>query len=155
VQQLSDKVWRHNPNALILVYPHYFSGARVPGINVTASRQPFDPRWGLIFAPHSAHFDSALMAKAKTTAFWSDAPALHTPREVAAAARTGQQHSVTGFIPSLEALSFIAREPESGEPWIWGNRIHPYGFDPEREGKVPYKTLPVRVQRFAYRMFSR
>jgi hypothetical protein len=154
VRELSDKVWRHNPNALILVYPHYFTGAKVPGLNATAAKQPFDPRWGLIFAPHSAHFDPALMSKAKTAVYWSDATALHTPHEVAAAARTARQHKVSGFIPSLEAFSFIPHAPESGEPWIYGKRIHPFGFDPQGEGKMPYSTLPLRVQRFAYRTFS-
>jgi hypothetical protein len=154
VRELSDKVWRHNPNAMILVFPHYFTGAAVPGFNVRAAREPYDPRWTLIFTPHSAHFDSALMAKAKTTVYWSDATALHTPREVAAAARTAREHHVNGFIPSLEAFSFVAKAPESGEPWIAGKRLRPFGFEPQREGKMPYNTLPVRVQRFAYRTFS-
>jgi len=79
VRELSNKLWQKKPNATILVFPHYFTGAKVPGFNVTAAKQPFDSRWGLIFAPHSAHFDAALMAKAKTTVFWSDATALRPP----------------------------------------------------------------------------
>jgi hypothetical protein len=95
-----------------------------------------------------------LIAKAKTTISWSDATALHTPREVASAARTARQNGATGFMPSLEAFSYVATVPEAGEPWVIGKRHHPYGFDPLGEGKMPYNTLPVRVQRFAYRTFS-
>jgi putative glycosyl hydrolase-like family 6 (GHL6) protein len=154
VRELSGKLWKRKPEATILVFPHYFTGAKVPGIDATAAKQPFDSRWGLIFAPHSAHFDDTLIHKAKTSVFWSDATALHTPREVAAAAQTARQHGVVGFIPSLEAFSYIPDRPEAGEPWVVGKRHLPFGFDPTAEGKMPYNMLPVRVQRFAYRAFS-
>ncbi len=154
VRAISNEVWQKKPDATILVFPHYFTGAKVPGLDATAARQPFDPHWGLAFSPHSAHFDSELIAKAKTTVFWSDATALHTPREVAAAAREAHKHGVTGFIPSLEAFSYVATAPEAGEPSVVGKRHHPYGFDPLTDGKMPYNTLPIRVQRFAYRTFS-
>jgi hypothetical protein len=154
VRELSDKLWRRKPEATILVFPHYFTGEKVPGIDAIAAKQPFDPRWGLIFTPHSSHFDAELMPKAKTTVFWSDATALHTPREVAAAARTARQHGVTGFIPSLEAFSYIPDRPEAGEPWVGGKRHQPFGFDPINEGKMPFNMLPIRVQRFAYRTYS-
>jgi hypothetical protein len=94
------------------------------------------------------------MSKAKTTVFWSDATALHTPREVAAAALTARQHGVAGFIPSLEAFSYTPDRPEAREPWVVGKRHKPFGFDASADGKMPYNTLPVRVQRFAYRTFS-
>jgi hypothetical protein len=90
VRWLSDEVWKRNPNALILVYPHYFTGKKVPGLDATGARQAFDPRWGLFFTPHSAHFDSELIQKARTSVFWSDAPALGTPPRVAEAARTAR-----------------------------------------------------------------
>ena len=154
VCELSDKLWQRKPDATILVFPHYFTGAKVPGLDATAAKQPFDPRWGLIFTPHSSHFDADLMSKAKTTVFWSDATALHTPREVAAVAQTARQHGVTGFVPSLEAYSYIPDRPEAGEPWVVAKRHHPFGFDPTMEGKMPFNTLPVRVQRFAFRTFS-
>lgn len=154
VRELSDKLWQCKPDATILVFPHYFTGAKVPGLHATAAKQPFDSRWGLIFAPHSSHFDDSLIAKAKTTVFWSDATALHTPREVAAAAQTARQHGVTGFVPSLEAFSYVPDRPEASEPWVVGKRHRPFGFDPITEGKMPYNTLPVRVQRFAYRTYS-
>jgi hypothetical protein len=154
VRALSNKLWQKKPDATILVFPHYFTGAKVPGFNVTAAKVPFDPHWGLIFAPHSAHFDAALMAKAKTTVFWSDATALYTPREVADAARTARKNGVTGFVPSMEAFSYVPDRPEAGEPWVVNKRHRPLGFDSLAEGKMPYNKLPVRVQRFAYRTFS-
>jgi hypothetical protein len=154
VRELSEKLWKQKPDATILVFPHYFTGAKVPGLNITAAKQPFDPRWGVIFAPHSASFDADLIAKAKTSVSWSDTTALHTPPDVAAAARTARQNGVSGFIPSLEAFSYCAARPEVGAPWIAGKRHHPFGFDPLGEGKMPYNALPVRVQRFGFRTFS-
>jgi hypothetical protein len=154
VRELSDKLWQRKPDATILVFPHYFTGAKVPGLDATAAKQPFDPRWGLIFTPHSSHFDPDLMSKAKTTVFWSDATALHTPREVAAAAQIARQHGVTGFVPSLEAFSYIPDRPEAGEPWGVAKRHKPFGFDAAADGKMPYNRLPVSVQRFAYRTYS-
>jgi hypothetical protein len=155
VRKLSEKLWQQKPNAMIVVFPHYFSGVRVPGLDATAANEPFDPRWSLVFTPHSSHFDADLMKKAKHTIYWSDATALRTSREVAESARTARQHNATGFIPSLEAFSYIPTAPEAGEPWVVGKRHKPFGFDSTREGKMPYDTLPVRVQRFAYRTFSR
>jgi hypothetical protein len=154
VRELSDEVWQRKPDATILVFPHYFTGAKVPGLDATAARQPFDPRWGLIFSPHSAHFDAALMAKTKTNVYWSDATALHTPREVADAARTARRNGCNGFVPSLEAFSYVATATEAGEQWTVGKRHAPFGFDALGEGKMPYNSLPVQVQRFAYRSYS-
>ena len=155
VRAISDEVWKQKPDATILVFPHYFTGAKVPGdLNATAAKQPFDPRWSVVFAPHSAHFDASLIKQAKSTVFWSDATALGTPQGVASAARTARQNGVTGFIPSLEAFSYVATAPEAGEPWVVGKRHQPFGFDATSEGKMPYNALPVRVQRFAYKTFS-
>jgi hypothetical protein len=154
VRALSDEVWQARPRATILVFPHYFTGSKVPGLDATATQQAFDPRWGLTFSPHSSHFDAPLMAKSKTTVYWSDATALGTPQGVMDAARTALQNGVTGFIPSLEAFSYVATASEAGESWVVGKRHRPYGFDAANEGRMPYDTLPVRVQRFAFKTFS-
>lgn len=154
VRAISNEVWQQKPDATILVFPHYFTGAKVPGLDATAARQLFDPHWGLTFAPHSASFDHDLMKRAKLSVSWSDATALHTPREVAVAARKARENGATGFIPSLEAFSYVPTVPEAGEPWVVGKRHAPYGFDATAEGKMPFNLLPVRVQRFAYRRFS-
>ena len=94
------------------------------------------------------------MAKAKTTTYWSDATALGTPKSVAEAARTARRNGAMGFIPSLEAFSYVATAPEAGEPSVVGKRHQPFGFDAEGEGRMPYNTLPVRVQRFAFKTYS-
>jgi len=55
VESLSAELWKARPDATIVVYPHYFSGAKVPGMDADAARRAFDPRWALFFTPHSAH----------------------------------------------------------------------------------------------------
>ncbi len=154
VRWLSDEVWKRKPEALIEVYPHYFTGKKVPGFAVNAAQQQFDPRWILSFAPHSAHFEPELMKKAQANWFWSDTPALGTPARVREAARTGRDHGANGFIPSLEAFSYVTQHTEGGEAWLVGKRMKPFGLDALAEGKMPYDALLVRVQRFAVREFS-
>lgn len=154
VRWLSDEVWKRNTNALVLVYPHYFTGKKVPGIDAIAAKQLFDARWGLSFSPHSAHFDADLIAKARTSVYWSDAPVLGTPQGVATAARAARAHGVNGFVPSMEAFSYVAQGPDGGEPWLIGKRMKPFGLDALSEGKMPYRFLIPRVQRFAVSQFS-
>jgi hypothetical protein len=154
VRWLSDEVWKRNTNALILVYPHYFTGKKVPGLDAVAAKQPFDARWGLSFSPHSSHFDSNLISRAKTSVYWTDAPVLGTPQGVAKAARAARAHGVNGFIPSLEAFSYIAQGPDGGEPWVVGKRMKPFGLNALGEGKMPYRFLIPSIQRFAVREFS-
>jgi hypothetical protein len=155
VRWLSDELWTRKKDALILVYPHYFTGGNVPGFDVKAAKQEFDPRWGLSFAPHSSHFAPELMAKARANFCWSDSPVLGTPRGIASAARTGREHGANGFVPSLEAFSYIAQHTEVGESWLLGKRMKPFGLDALGEGKMPYRNLLVRVQRLAFREFSK
>lgn len=155
VRWLSDEVWKRNTNALILVYPHYFTGKKVPGIDAVAAKQPFDSRWGLAFSPHSAHFDADLISKARTSIYWTDAPVLGTPQGIANAARAAHARGVQGFVPSMEAFSYVAQGPDGGEPWLIGRRMKPFGLDALAEGKMPYRFLIPRVQRFAVGEFSR
>jgi hypothetical protein len=55
VRQISELIWAKKRDATIVVYPHYFSGAEVPGLGVRATRLPLDPRWTLMFtAPQRA-----------------------------------------------------------------------------------------------------
>ncbi|HZJ17150.1 MAG TPA: hypothetical protein VFD27_19005 [Chthoniobacteraceae bacterium] len=154
VHALSDEVWKRNPEALVLVYPHYFTGAKVPGLDATAARQPFDNRWGLFFTPHSAHFDDALIRQARTSVYSSDATALGTPSSVRESARAAREHGVSGFVPSLEAFSYVAQGADGGEPWLIGKRQLPFGLDPLGEGRMPYRALLPRIQRFAFQTFS-
>ncbi|RYD36685.1 MAG: hypothetical protein EOP86_05350 [Verrucomicrobiaceae bacterium] len=156
-QEISREMWKAKPEALILVYPHYFTGRSVPGLaaSATAVRQPFDPRWGLVFTPHSAHFDADLIRQASHTLYSGPEAVLGTPAGVAAGARAARDHGVKGYLPSLEAFSYQVTKSEGGEPYFIGRRRLPLGQDPEKEGRNPWNSLPCRVQRLAVRAFSR
>ena len=67
VRDISNEVWTRKPGATVVVYPHYFSGAklRLGDHEATAAKQPFDPRWTLFFTPHSARVEPALIAQAR------------------------------------------------------------------------------------------
>ncbi len=86
VKRISEEAWARKPGATIVVYPHYFSGAEVPGFGVKAAKQPFDSRWTLFFTPHSAHLDPALIRQAKSSLWWDDSPALRRPQDIKAGA---------------------------------------------------------------------
>ena len=154
VKWISDQVWKQKPEALILVYPHYFNGQKIPGMDAVAARQAFDARWGLAFSPHSSHFDPGLMAKASESVYWSDAPILGTPGRIADAAKTARQNGATGFVPSLEAFSYVPRHVEGGEPTLVGKRRQAFAMNTEKEGRMPYRSLLARIQRYAFREFS-
>ncbi len=155
VKRISDEVWAKKPDATIVVYPHYFSGAEVPGLGVRAARQPFDPRWTLFFTPHSAHLDPALIKRARSSLWWDDSPALRRPQDIKAGALRARSAGVTGYVPSLEAFSFVATVAEEGQEWLKGRRQVPLGFGWLKAGEPPYFELPMRVNRIAYREFSR
>jgi hypothetical protein len=155
VRRISDEVWARRPRATIVVFPHYFSGAEVPGFGVRAARLPFDPRWSLVFTPHSSHPEPALIRQARSSLWWDDSPALRRPQEVRAGARRAREIGATGYVPSLEAFTFVAAEAEEGQAWLRGRRQVPLGFGWLESGEPPYDELPMRVQRVAYREFVR
>jgi hypothetical protein len=155
VRAISEELWAKKPGVTVVVYPHYFSGADVPGFGVKAARQPFDPRWTLFFTPHSAHLDPALIRQAKHSLWWDDAPALRRPQEIQQGARRARAAGVTGYVPSLEAYSFVATAAEEGQAWLKGRRQVPFGFGWLPPADPPYDELTVRVQRIAYHAFSR
>src|ERR1051325_2451735 len=154
VKWISEEVWKRKPNATILVYPHYFAGGKIPGMDAVAGRQEFDSRWGLAFSPHSSHFKPELSAKPHERIGWSDAPILGTPRGVMEAARAARKNGVSGFVPSMEAFSYVTQHTEGGEPGEVGKRRKAFGMDTLGEGRMPYRALLARVQRFAFREFS-
>jgi hypothetical protein len=155
IAALSADVWRARKDATIVVYPHYFSGSKVPGMDADAARRPFDPRWTLFFTPHSAHLDAALIARARSTLWSDDAPALHDPPTIRARARQAQAGRVTGYVPSLEAFSYVPTHAEEGRADLVGQRQIPFGFGWLEPGAMPYDELPIRVNRIAYREFSK
>jgi hypothetical protein len=155
VKAISDEVWAKRPAAAVVVYPHYFTGAAVPGLNVTAARQPFDRRWTVFFTPHSAHPDAYLI-KAAAGAWWSpDAPARRGPAEIRDGVRQALKVGCTGYVPSLEAFSYVATEPEEGQAYLVGKRQSPFGLEWLKPGEPPWDELPVRVNRVAYREYTR
>ena len=154
VKRISQELWAKKPDATIVVYPHYFSGALVPGFGVRAAKQPFDPRWTLFFTPHSAHLDPVLIKQAKSSLWSDDSPALRRPEDIQQAAKRARNSGVTGYIPSLEAFSFIATVAEEGQEWLKGRRQVPLGMGWLEPGGPPFGELPILVNRVAYREFS-
>lgn len=155
VKQISDEVWARKPEATVVVFPHYFSGSEVPGFGVKAAKLPFDPRWTLVFSPHSARPEPELIKKAKGSLWWDDSPALRGPQQIQGGAKHAKEIGATGYIPSLEAFTFVATEAEEGQGWLKGRRQIPLGFGWLEPGDLPYGELPIRVNRIAYREFVR
>lgn len=155
VRTISEELWAKKPEATVIVYPHYFSGAEVPGFGVKAARLPFDPRWTPFFTPHSAHIDPSLIKQARSSLWWDDSPALRRPQDIQAGARRAREAGVTGYVPSLESFTFVATEAEEGQAWLKGRRQAPLGMGWLKAGDPPYDELPMKVNRIAYREFSR
>lgn len=154
VKIISEECWTKNPEVQIYLYPHYFSGAKVPGFGVDAAKLPFDPRWGLFFTPHSALPDAELIKRAHRSIFWDDSPALRQPQDIKAAASRAREIGVTGYVPSLETFSFISTHGEENSPWTKNRRQIPLGMGWLAHGQSPYRELPLMLQRMAYREFS-
>jgi len=155
VRQISDELWARKPDATIVVYPHYFSGADAPGLGARGAELPFDPRWTLMFTPHSAPPEPSLSKRAKGSLWFDEAPARHGPAAIRAGAQTARELGATGYVPSLEAFTFVATAAEEGQEWLKGKRQKPLGFGWLPPGDPPYDELPIRVNRVAYREFSR
>ena len=149
VREISDEVWRAKSDATILVYPHYFSQRKVPGFDVTGSKQKFDPRWSLSFTPHSAHIDDELAKQAKSCLYWNDGLTIGTPTKIRDGARTARQRGMTGYITSFEPFSCIDGPPGSNKP-----RQKPFHFEWLRDGEMPLNELLLRVNRIAYREYT-
>jgi len=155
VRHISDELWARKPDATIVVYPHYFSGADAPGLGAKGAKLPFDPRWTLMFTPHSAPPEPSLIARARGSLWFDDAPARRGPAEIRAGAQRARDLGATGYIPSLEAFTYIAPVAEEGQEWLKGDRQKPLGFGWLPPGDPPYDELLIRVNRVAYREFSR
>jgi hypothetical protein len=155
VKEITEAVRKNNPDAIVTVYPHYFTGAKVPGLQATAARLPFDRRWTLFYTPHSAHPEARLTKEARG-AIWSDAAvARGTPAAIRDGARRARDEGCTGYLPSFEVFTYVPTEPEEGQPDIVGKRQVPFGFGWLKEGQIPYNELPARVNRVAFREYTR
>jgi hypothetical protein len=122
----------------------------VPGFDVTGSKQKFDPRWSLSFTPHSAHIDDDLVKQARSSLYWNDALTIGTPARISDGARTAKQRGVSGYITSCEPFSCIDGPPGSNKP-----RQKPFHFEWLRDGEMPLNELLIRVNRIAYREYTR
>lgn len=150
VRTISDDVWKAKPDATVLVYPHYFSGKAVPEFGVTGSKQRFDPRWSLSFTPHSAHIDDALAKQARSSLYWNDGLTIGTPAKIRDGARIARERGMSGYITSCEPFSCIDGPPGSNKP-----RQKPFHFEWLRDGEMPLNELLVRVNRVAYREYTK
>jgi hypothetical protein len=156
VRTISDEAWARNPAATIVVYPHYFSGAklRFAFTEAVATRQLFDPRWTLFFTPHSAAIEPDLIARARGSWWWNEAPSRFDIAGIRAGARRAREAHCTGFMPTLECYTYVQTHEEFGEPWLKGRRQVPFGFGWLPEGTSPYREMPVRAARIAGREYS-
>lgn len=153
VRDISNEVWARRPDATVVVYPHYFSGAklRFSFTDATASKQRFDPRWTLFFTPHSAALEPSLIAQARGAWWWNEAPCRFDVASLRDGARKAREAGCSGYVPSLECYSYVPVKTEFGEPWLVGKRQVPFGFGWLKDGANPYRELPVRAIRLAYR----
>lgn len=154
VRRISNDIWNAQPDATIIVYPRYFVEDAVPGLGVLGSKQQLDPRWSLLFTPHSAHIDKDLASQGKSSMWWDDSTALFGPEDVQRNAKLAQSAGVTGYIPSLETFSYFATEPEEGQQWLQSRQHVPLGMGWLDLTQHPYRELPIRIQRSAYRIYS-
>lgn len=122
----------------------------MPGFEVTGAKQKFDPRWSLSFTPHSAHIDDELAKQAKSTLYWNDGLTIGTPTKIRDGARLARQRGMSGYITSCEPFSCIDGPPGSNKP-----RQKPFHFDWLRDGEMPLNELLVRVNRIAYREYTK
>jgi len=150
VRQISDDVWRVKTNATIFAYPHYFSAKAVSGFGVTGAKQKFDPRWFLSFTPQSAHIDDELAKQAKSALYWNDGLTIGTPAKIRDGARTARERGLSGYITSCEPFSCIDGPPGSNKP-----RLKPFHIPWLRDGEMPLNELVVRVNRIAYREYTK
>ena len=154
VRKISVELWARKPDALIIVYPHYFSGAEVPGMGIHAAREQFDPRWGLFFTPHSTLLESDLMRQARCVLYWDSSPTFGNTKRIQAAAQRARAIGATGFVPSFEPWTYVLQGPDEGDQFMVDQRLSPFGFGWLETGMSPVHELLMRVDRLAYREFS-
>ena len=155
IREISDEIWARKPEATIAVYPHYFKGADVPGMNIKGAREKFDPRWTLFFTPHSAYLDPELIRQAKISLYWDPSPSFGQPALIQAAARKAKQAGVTGFVPDFAPWNYVYSGPDMGHQFLVGTRASPFCFGWLMPGETPMHELLLRLDRLAYKEFSR
>ena len=139
---------RGKADATIVVYPHYFSGARTAVCLHRGRRHEAALRPALDVVLHAAHrprLSRVSIARAKGSWWWNESAIAfrHCGHSRRKRQRARDAHC-TGFIPSLECYSYVQTHEEFGEPWLNGRRQAPLGFGWLAEGDSPYRELPMR-----------
>ena len=111
VRRISEDIWKAKPDAVIMVYPHYFSGQSVPGFDIKGARLEYDPRWTLFFTPHSAHIDPDLLKLTKKTIYWDPSTDLNTPVEIQSAVRTARTSGSRVMFPHSKDFPSKSNNP--------------------------------------------
>ena len=110
VRQISNEVWSRKPDAMIVVYPHYFSGAEVPGLEQKcgegASRSALDVV--LYAAQHTA--GSALIRQAKGALYWDPSPTFGRPSRSAMRRCALRTRAVPGLCLRLSRGTSLSRD---------------------------------------------
>jgi hypothetical protein len=154
VRKISDELWACKPDATIAVYPHYFTGADVPGMKINGAKEAFDPRWTLFFTLHSAYLDTELIRKARSSFYWDPSPSFGQPALIRAAAQKAKQAGATGYIPSFDAWNYKYSGPDMGHQFLVGTRATPFCFGWLKPGETPMHEMLLRLDRLAYREYS-
>jgi hypothetical protein len=98
--------------------------------------------------------EPGLIARAQGSWWWNEAPSRFDIPGIRAGAQRARDAHCTGFIPSLECYSYVQTHEEFGEPCLKGRRQVPFGFGWLAEGVSPYRELPMRAARLAYREYT-
>ena len=81
----------------------------------------------------------------------SDGSSRFDVAKIRAGVKKARDAKCSGYLPSLECYSYVIAKTEFGEPWLVGKRQIPFGFGWLKDGANPYRELPVRAIRLAYR----
>ena len=146
-KQLSDEVWAQDPDAEIIVYPHYFKGK---GLS-----HEWDDRWTLTFNDWAAPLDAELIAQASKTLYFDLNLVHELPLALRDSMRKVRANGVQTYGASHEFFTFDSVRPEFLE-WANVNRaLRPFGFDQLERDKNPYSDPIIAVNRVALREFAR
>ncbi|HVX44935.1 MAG TPA: hypothetical protein VHC49_13680 [Mycobacteriales bacterium] len=145
-RQISQEAWKHDPNATIIVYPQYFTGEH-------GGPFEYDPRWTLVFTPHSAFIDPAMISLASSTLYSDLMVISELPELVRRSFRIVRDHGIDGYFPSHEFFTYTPQRPENGDPGIVGRPLHPFGLEVLPRDRNPYGDPLVAVNRGAVREF--
>lgn len=145
-RELSEDVWKHDDDATIIVYPHYFDGLH-------GKTHPYDPRWSMVFTPHSAFISESMLSLATST-YYSDLFLISKlPADIRESLRLVRDNNIDWYYPSNEFFTFVPVRAEMREPNVAGRAMHPFGLEVIPRDVSPYDDPLVMVNRLAVREF--